>query len=88
VQFNKDAMTAMKRIFALLLAAATLCGCVRYDMTLTNGQRVSNIRKPARSKDGTTYTFVSADGKTFTVPARRVISIAPHQETKGEFSNP
>jgi hypothetical protein len=80
-------MTAMKRICALLLTAAVLCGCVRYDMTLTNGQRVANVRKPTRSKDGTTYTFVSADGKTFTVPARRVISIAPHKETKGEFGD-
>ena len=42
-----------RAFFALLLAAAALCGCARrYDMTLTNGGRVTNVRKPIRSKEG------------------------------------
>jgi hypothetical protein len=76
-----------RTFLALLLAAATLCGCVRYDMTLTNDGRMTNVRKPVRSKDGTYYTIKTADGKTFTIPASRVVSIVPHGDTKSEFHN-
>ncbi len=72
---------------ALLLAAAALCGCVRYDMTLTNGQMMSNVRKPVRSKDGTYYTIKKADGTAYTIPASRVSNIAPHGDTNWMFRN-
>jgi hypothetical protein len=73
-------------LLALLLAAA-LCGCVRYDMTLTNGGKMTNVRKPVRSQDGTYYTIKTADGKSYTIPASRVVNIAPHGDTKSEFHN-
>ena len=68
-----------RALFALLLAAANLCGCARrYDMTLTNGGRVTNVRKPIRSKEGGNFTFIAADGKQHVISADRVLSIVPH----------
>jgi hypothetical protein len=76
-----------RTFLALLLAAAAWCGCARYDMTLTNGQMMSNVRKPVRSQDGTYYTIKFADGKAYTIPASRVINIAPHGDTNWMFRN-
>ena len=68
-----------RALFVLLLAAAALCGCVRrYDMTLTNGGRVTNIRRPVRSKEGGSYTCTTASGQTLVIPADRVVAIVPH----------
>ena len=71
-----------RSLFVLLLAAATLCGCVRYDMTLTNGGKVTNIRKPKISKDHSYWSYVTDNGTTNIVPAGRVISVGPHEKTK------
>ena len=60
---------------------------VQADMTLTNDGRMTNVRKPVRSKDGAYYTIKTADGKTYTIPASRVVSIVPHGDTKSEFRN-
>jgi hypothetical protein len=70
-------------IFALLLAATALCGCVHYDMTLTNGGRVTNVRKPTYNAEGGYWTYVTADGKHITLPASRVVSVVPHGDKKG-----
>lgn len=69
----------LRALFALLLAAAALCGCARrYDMTLTNGGRVINVRKPVRSKEGGNFTVTTADGKRLVISSDRVLSIVPH----------
>ncbi len=73
--------------FSLLLAASVLCGCVRYDMTLTNGAKVTNVPKPKRSQDGTYYTIKMNNGTTYTIPASRVVNIAPHGDTNWMFQN-
>ena len=66
-------------MFTLLLAAAALCGCARrYDMTLTNGGKVTNVRKPIRSKEGGSYICTTANGQQLVIPADRVLSIVPH----------
>jgi hypothetical protein len=70
-------------IFALLLAASAFCGCVHYDMTLTNGGRVTNVRKPTYNAEGGYWTYVTADGKHITLPASRVVSVVPHGDKKG-----
>jgi len=68
-----------RTIFALLLTAAAFCGCVRrYDVTLTNGGRMTNVRKPTRSKEGGVYTVTTSSGQTITIPASRVVNIVPH----------
>ena len=67
-----------RTLFAVLLTAAALCGCVRYDVTLTNGGSMTNVRKPIRSKDGAYYTCTAADGSKLTISSDRVRSIVPH----------
>jgi len=101
-QRNKDSMSTIERIsaagavrrvlsartwFSLLLAASVFCGCVRYDMTLTNGAKVTNVPKPVRSKDGSYYTIKMNNGQTYIIPAGRVVNIAPHGDTNWMFRN-
>lgn len=77
-----------RALFALLLTAATLCGCARYDMTLTNGGRVTNVRKPTYNKQGGYYSYVTAGGQTNIVPASRVVSVVPHGDKDQNFKQP
>ena len=68
-----------RAIFALFLTAAALCGCARrYDVTLTNGGRMSNVRKPVLSQEGGYYTCTAANGQKISIPANRVLSVVPH----------
>ena len=71
-----------RSLFVLLLAAAALCGCARYDMTLTNGGKVTNVRKPKFNKDGGYWSYIAANGVTNIIPAGRVVSVGPHEKTK------
>jgi hypothetical protein len=71
----------------LLLAAATLAGCARrYDMILTNGGELTNVRKPTRDEKGGFYTYVDGRGQTNLVSIARVVEIHPHQ--KATFTSP
>ena len=74
--------------FVLLLAAAALCGCVRYDMTLTNGERITNVRKPEYNPKGGYWTYTSPSGKKYTISASRVVNVVPHGDTNGMFNSP
>jgi hypothetical protein len=67
-----------RAFFALLLAAATLCGCARYDVTLTNGGKVTNVPKPVRSKEGGYYTIITPGGQKLIISSSRVVAIVPH----------
>ena len=79
---NSDARVMRRFNFlALILGALVLCGCARYDMVLTNGQRLENIRKPKRDATGGYYSFIDAKGRTNVISEARVVSIAPHQES-------
>ena len=73
----------LRTVFALLLTAATLCGCVRYDMTLTDGGKMTNIRKPKYYPQNGYYICTLASGKTITIPASHVVSVVPHGDTSG-----
>jgi len=99
---KKEAMSTHERISAaksarraltpgnllvLLLAAGVLCGCARrYDITLTNGQQLTNVRKPKLNKAGGYYYFVDGRGRTNVISASRVVEIDPHQ--KSSFTSP
>jgi hypothetical protein len=75
-----------RTLLALLLAAAALCGCARhYDIILTNSQTVTNVRIPNVTKGGPTYTYITAGGHQFTIPAGRVAYICPHGDTNWMF---
>ena len=69
------------------LLAAALCGCVRYDVTETNGIKLVNVKKPERSADGTYYTVRLANGETTKIPSSRVVYIVPHGDNNAVFRN-
>jgi hypothetical protein len=77
-----------RAIFALLLTAAALCGCARYDMTLTNGGTVTNVRRPKLDKEGGCWIYVTASGQKIKIPASRVVTIVPHGDKDQMLTNP
>lgn len=68
----------MKRfpLFVLLVACAILTGCVRYQVTLNNGQSFTVLGKPKFDPSNNTYTY-KAGGQEQVISAGRVVSIAP-----------
>jgi hypothetical protein len=73
-------------MFVLLAVAALLCGCAqRYDITLVNNQTVTNVKIPNVKNSGPTYTYITAGGHKFTIPASRVAYISPHGDTNWMF---
>jgi hypothetical protein len=71
-----------RTMFALLLAAAALCGCARhYDLIMTNNRAVTNVRIRDLNKHLGYFTCVTATGREFRVPAGEVTSICPHGDT-------
>jgi len=76
----------MKRVLPLLLGAALISGCARYDMQLTNGMRVENIHKPVINKAGGVVEYTDAKGRKTTISMARVVEIEPHQKQK--FTSP
>jgi hypothetical protein len=62
-------------VLALLLWA----GCAHhYDMTLTNGIRVTNVTKPVLNTDTDQYTYKDVAGNEHQVSAGRVLEIKSH----------
>ena len=85
----KTARRALKpgNFLVLLLAAGVICGCARrYDITLTNGQQLTNVRKPKLNKAEGYYYYVDGRGRTNVISAARVVEIDPHQ--KATFTSP
>jgi uncharacterized lipoprotein YajG len=73
----------MKKLFAGLAAALLLAGCAhRYDLTLTNGIRVTNISKPVLDRQAGVYTYKDITGRRRQIPASRVEVIEPHSNKK------
>jgi outer membrane biogenesis lipoprotein LolB len=68
----------MKRFpcLVLLVACMFLTGCVKYQMTLNNGQSFTVLGKPKFNEVDNTYTY-KAGGKEQVISAGRVVSIAP-----------
>jgi len=71
----------MKKIFALLCVTVLFSGCVRYDITLNNGDKRINVSKPKLDKEKNVYTF-NEGGQKASVRASHVILIEPHQESQ------
>ncbi len=75
----------MKNKVALLLVTVALAGCrSSYDLTLSNGNRITGVTRPVLDKKTEQYHFKLADGRELTIPASRVRVIEPH----GESSDP
>jgi hypothetical protein len=67
------------RLLACLLCAALLTGCAhRYDMTLTNGARITNVTKPFFDRNEGAFYYKDVAGKIHHVSSGRVVEIKPH----------
>ena len=69
----------MKKLLSLLLLTTLASGCARhYDMTLTNGVKVSNVTRPHLDKEGGRYIYKDVTGHEREINASRVTQISPH----------
>lgn len=79
----------MKRFVLMALAAALLAGCVRYDMLLTNGGRITNVSKPRFDGTNGIYSYKDVTGQEHVVSAGRVVQIMPHSKKNDNgFTSP
>ena len=63
----------------MLVTALLLAGCAhRYDMTLTNGIRVTNVTKPILNTESGQFTYKDVAGNEHHVSESRVLEIKPH----------
>jgi hypothetical protein len=68
---------------AWLFCAAFLSGCARhYDMTLTNGMRITNVTKPKLYREEGAYYYKDVAGNVHHVSSGRVVEIKPHDGKK------
>jgi hypothetical protein len=75
----------MKKTISLLLLTLVLTGCrSTYDLTLTNGVKITGVTKPQLNKETGQYVFQDAKGRPGSIPEMRVRAIEPHEETKQE----
>jgi hypothetical protein len=73
------------KIFFLLALLTALTGCkTSYDVTLSNGKKVSGVSKPVLDKATGNYRFKLPDGREVKVSSSRIRLIEPH----GESSEP
>jgi hypothetical protein len=79
----------LAKLLPLLFSAALLAGCAhRYDMTLTNGVRVTNVTKPILNREEGVFTYKDVAGNVKHINSGRVVDIAPHSNkntTPGTF---
>jgi hypothetical protein len=67
------------KILPLFSSTALLAGCAhRYDITLTNGVRLTNVTKPVLHRDDGVFIYKDVTGKEHHVNAARVVDIGPH----------
>jgi hypothetical protein len=73
------ACSKLAGILPWIISAALLTGCAhRYDMTLTDGTRVTNVTKPVLDRHSGVYTYKDVAGNVHHKSAGRVVEIAPH----------
>lgn len=75
----------MKRfsLLALLVVCTLTSGCIKYQMTLNNGQSFTVLGKPKFNEANNTYTY-KAGGQQQVISAGRVVSISPVGDTVSE----
>ncbi len=75
-----------KKFAPLLLVAALLCGCAHYDMKLTNGMKIINVRKPVVNKATGQVDYTDAAGNRKHISIGHVVEIEPHR--RQSFTSP
>jgi hypothetical protein len=67
------------RLLPWLFSAALLAGCARrYDITMVNGERVSNVTRPILDRDRGAFFYKDVTGQEHHVFAGKVVEIWPH----------
>ena len=67
------------RLLPWCFAAVLLTGCAhRYDITLVNGQMVTNVTKPKLNRSEGVFYYKDVTGEEHRVSAGRVVDIGPH----------
>lgn len=62
-----------------IVSAGLFSGCAsHYDMTLTNGTRITNVTKPTYYKDEGAFYYKDVSGKVHHISSGRVVEINPH----------
>ena len=75
----------MKNIAVILLALLALSACrTPYDITLTNGMKITGVSKPKYDQVSGSYIFKDASGRTNFIPRMRVSVIEPHERSTEE----
>jgi hypothetical protein len=72
----------MKNVLLMLLGAVFFAGCMHdYDLTLVNGKTITHVSKPKFDKRMGVYIYKDAKGQKRSIPATRVVEIAPHSSS-------
>jgi hypothetical protein len=67
------------KLLPWVFSAALVTGCAhRYDMTLTNGTRITNVSKPEFHRDEGAFYYKDVTGKVHHVNSGHVVEIRPH----------
>jgi uncharacterized lipoprotein YajG len=70
---------AIKLLLPGLTALFLLAGCAhRYDITLTNSVRLTNVSKPVLDRGAGVYIYKDVRGQEHRIIASRVVQIDPH----------
>jgi uncharacterized protein DUF903 len=76
-----DHYPKLAKLLPWLLSAGLLTGCAQhYDITLTNGSRVTYVTKPILDKETGVFTYKDVAGHEHKVNAGRVVEIGPHSD--------
>jgi len=69
----------LAKLLPLFLSAGLLAGCAhRYDILLTNGEKVTNVTKPVLHRDDGVFVYKDVTGREHRVFAGKVVDIGPH----------
>jgi hypothetical protein len=81
----------MKYLVVLLSVMVLCAGCrTKYDITLSNGNKITGVSKPVLNKETGFYEFKLANGKQEAVKSMRVRTIEPagEEDYRGGFRAP
>jgi hypothetical protein len=76
-------LKAIKLVLPGMAALLLLAGCAhRYDITLTNSVRLTNVSKPVLDREAGVYLYKDVTGKEHKIMAGRVVQIDPHSSKR------
>jgi hypothetical protein len=74
---------AIKLVLPGIAALSLLAGCAhRYDITLTNSVRLTNVSKPVLDREAGVYIYKDVSGREHKITAARVVQIDPHSRKR------